>query len=97
MATKKFCSFCFPPQPGFHQSPQREQVSFLDWNDYDEMLAAQEQRDTKPSACPFIDYEAIEASGSDCEDNGNNVTVKSKRACSKLPVSYSDSENSNGV
>ena len=93
---EKFC-FLGPPDPGFHQSPQREQLSSLDWDDYDEMLAAQEKCDAKPSACPFIDYEAIEASGSDSEDNENIVTVKSKRARSKRLVSYSDSDNTNDV
>ena len=57
------------------------------------MLAAQENCDAQPSACPFIDYEAIEGSGS--EDNENIVTVKSKSARSKRLVSYSDSDNSN--
>ena len=93
---ENFCSLG-PPDPGFHQSPQREQLSSLDWDDYDEMLAAQEKCDAKPSACPFIDYEAIEASGSDSEDNEIIVPVKSKRARSKRLVSYSDSDNTNDV
>ena len=69
----------------------------MDWDDYDEMLAAQEKFDAKSSACPFFDYESIEASGSDSEDIENIVTVKSKRARSKRLASYSDSDNSNDV
>ena len=58
------------------------------------MLAAQGKCDAKPSVCPSIDYEAIEASGSDSEDKENIVTVKSKRARSEHLVSYSDSDTS---
>ena len=94
MATKKFWFF---PDPCFHQSPQSGRISSLDWDDYDEMLAAQENCDAKASACPFIDYEAIEACGSDSEDNEIFVTVKSKRAHSKRLVSYGDSDHSNDV
>ena len=96
MATKKFCSLG-RQDPGFHQLSQRAQISCLDWDDYDEMLAAKEKYDAKASACPFIDYLAIEAGGSDTQDNGNIVTVKSKRTTLIRLVSYSESDTSNDV
>ena len=61
------------------------------------MRPAREKCDAKPSACSFIDYEAIETSDSDSEDIEEIVTVKSERARSKHLVSFSDSDNSNDV
>ena len=56
---------------------------------YEEIVAAEEQKQSKRAKCPFIDDEAIETSDySDCE-----VVIKKKKRAQRL-VSYSDSSSS---
>ena len=81
-----------PPDPGFHQQAQTDsednESSCMDWDKYEEIVAAEEQKQSKRAKCPFIDDEAVETSDySDCE-----VVIKKKRA--QRLVSYSDSSSS---
>ena len=60
-----------PPDPGFHQQAQadsEDNESCMDWDKYEEIVAAEEQKQSKRAKCPFIDDEEIETSDySDCE------------------------------
>ena len=81
-----------PSDPGFYQQAQadsEDNESCMDWDKYEEIVAAEEQKQSKRAKCPFIDDEAIETSDySDCE-----VVIKKKKRAQRL-VSYSDSSSS---
>ena len=53
------------PDPGFHQQAQtdtEDNESFMDWNKYEKIAAAEQQKQSKLAKCPFIDDELIETS-----------------------------------